>query len=65
MTQQFKAMKIRIKDEQHSRLVQETLFEMGYRWSHHDQEIRYTDKAFIYTKHDGYLLYGNLVVCFN
>lgn len=28
----FKAMKIRIKDEEHSRLVQETLFGMGYKW---------------------------------
>lgn len=66
MTQQFKAMKIRIKDEQHSRLVQETLFEMGYRWwSHCDQDIRYTDKAFIYTKNDEYLLHGSLIECFN
>ena len=65
MTQQFKAMKIRIKDEEHSRLVQETLFEMGYRWLHYDQEIRFTDKAFIYTKNDGYLLHGSLIGCFN
>lgn len=65
MTQQFKAMKIRIKDEEHSRLVQETLFEAGYRWLHYDQEIRFTDKAFIYTKNDGYLLHGSLIGCFN
>ena len=32
VTQQFKNMKIRIKDEQHSRLVQEALFGMGYTW---------------------------------
>ena len=31
MEPQFKNMKIRIKDEEHSRLVQETLFEMGYK----------------------------------
>lgn len=65
VTQQFKAMKIRIKDEEHSRLVQKALFEMGYRWLHYDQEIRFTDKAFIYTKNDGYLLHGSLIGCFN
>lgn len=65
MTQQFKAMKIRIKDEEHSRLVQKALFEMGYRWLHYDQEIRFTDKALIYTKNDGYLLHGSLIGYFN
>ena len=66
MTQQFKAMKIRIKDEEHSRLVQKALFETGYKWwSHSDQEIRYTDKAFIYTKNDGYLSHGVLIETFD
>lgn len=65
MTQQFKAMKIRIKDEQHSRLVQETLFEAGYRWSYGNEEFRHTDKAFIYTEDNGYLLHGNLIGGFN
>ena len=65
VTQQFKAMKICIKDAIHSRMVQEALFEMGYGWSHYAQDIRYTDKAFIYTKNDGYLLHGSLIGCFN
>ena len=65
MTHQFKAMKIRIKDEEHSRLVQKALFEMGYRWSYDHQGVRYTDKAFIYTKNDGYLLHGSLIENFD
>ena len=63
MTQQFKAMKIRIKDEQHSRLVQEALFEMGYGWP--EQVVSYTNKAFIYTEDSGCLLHGNLIESFN
>lgn len=66
MTQQFKAMKIHIKDAIHSRRVQEALFEMGYTWGAHcDQEIRYTNKAFIYPKNDGYLLHGSSFESFN
>lgn len=65
MTQQFKAMKIRIKDEQHSRLVQKALFEMGYRWSYGNEEFRHTGRAFIYTEDNGYLLHGYLIGGFN
>lgn len=65
MTQQFKAMKILIKDAIHSRMVQEALFETGYRWLHYAQETCFTDKAFIYTKNDGYLLHGNSFESFN
>lgn len=65
MTQQFKAMKIRIKDEQHSRLVQEALFKVGYKWSDHNQDISYTDKAFIYADNNGYIFYGSLTETFN
>lgn len=58
MTQQFKAMKIRIKDEQHSRLVQETLFDMGYVWGIFGQNIVYTDKEVIYAGCNGEILHG-------
>lgn len=67
MEPQFKNMKIRIKDEEHSRLVQETLFEMGYEWGgrFQDQCIRFTDKAFLYVGCDGRLLYGSRVAEFD
>lgn len=60
MTQQFKAMKIRIKDEQHSRLVQETLFAMGYRWIVSGQNITHTDKEVIYADSRGEISHGTL-----
>lgn len=60
MTQQFKAMKIRIKGEQHSRLVQEALFEMGYTWGISGQSITYTDKEVIYAECNGEIFHGTL-----
>lgn len=36
-------IKIRIKDEEHSRLVQEALFEMGCRWANCGKYVSYTD----------------------
>lgn len=65
MTQQFKAMKIRIKDAIHSWMVQETLFEMGYKWGTNDQDVRYTDKAFLYAADIGYLSHGILIETFD
>ena len=50
MTQQFKAMKIRIKDAIHSRMVQEALFEMGYKWvGFRDTTVRNTDGEVLWT----------------
>lgn len=43
-----KSMKIRIKDEEHSKLVQETAFKEGYRWNSGLQEIKSTDAPFLY-----------------
>ena len=40
---QLKNMKIRIKDEEHSRLVQEALFEMGYGWKWCGKKVEHTD----------------------
>src|SRR5690606_16449290 len=41
-------MKIRIKDEEHSKLVQETAFKEGYRWNGGLQEIKNTNVPFLY-----------------
>lgn len=63
MTQQFKNMKIRIKDEQHSRFVQETLFEMGYGWP--EQAVSYTNFPWLTTYEDGRIYYGTPAIDFN
>lgn len=57
MTQQFKAMKIRIKDEQHSRLVQKALFEMGYKWLTSDGGVEHTNEPYVFAESDGNILY--------
>lgn len=45
---QLKNMKIRIKDEEHSRLVQETLFEMGYFWAvEGDKQAREVNRPYL------------------
>lgn len=60
MTQQFKAMKIRIKDEQHSRLVQETLFEMGYEWEHYEKEAVFLNQDVLWADDDGFIRFSNI-----
>lgn len=59
----FKNMKIRIKDEEHSRLVQETLFEMGYEWP--GQVVRHTSLPWLTTYIDGRIYYATKVADFD
>ena len=55
----LKNMKIRIKDEAHSRLVQEALFEMGCRWQGNgDQSVRNVQSRYLYVD-DYYMSHGN------
>lgn len=61
MTQQFKAMKIRIKDEQHSRLVQEALFEMGYGWALGRKCISNTSAEALYTSELGHITWSGVL----
>lgn len=60
---QFKNMKIRIKDEAHSRLVQETLFEMGYGWP--DQVVRHNYLPWLTAYDGGRIYYGTEVTDFD
>lgn len=53
----LKNMKILIKDEAHSRLVQETLFEMGYMWLI-PAGVQYTHMPWLSTYEDGRIYYG-------
>lgn len=55
----FKAMKFRVNNEEHSRQVQEKLFEMGYRWWGAGPNVSHTGDPFIYTRKDGLLSAGN------
>lgn len=63
---QFKAMKIRVKDEEHSRLIQEALFEMGYEWaSSVGRGYEFLRSPYLYTSNYGGIYYGESDYSFN
>jgi hypothetical protein len=55
----LKDMKIKIKDEQHSKQVQEALFNMGYEWGDGGRTIKHTDAKALYTYEYGGLFYNS------
>lgn len=59
MTQQFKAMKIRIWDAQHSRLVQEALFEMGYKWEYYGKEAVFLNQDVLLANNNGFICFSH------
>lgn len=62
MTQ--KDMKFRVKDEAHSKAIQEKLFEMGIGWSGRYFNVSHTDKSFLYTAGES-LMYGTAEYVFD
>lgn len=60
---EFKSMKFRVRDEDHSRQIQETLFGLGYSWyenCEHRCSVKYTDCKFLYTYDNGDLAWSNI-----
>ncbi len=57
----FKIMKFKVSSPEHSKEIQEALFEMGYKWNgHHKQSLlEYTNYSYIYTDEEGIILYGS------
>ena len=49
---EFKNMKFRVKDEEHSKQIQEYLFSLRY---HQARGVDYTDAAFLFTNRRGYI----------
>ncbi len=45
---EFKNMKFRVKDEEHSKQIQEHLFSLGYRWIGNRNAVVYTDSSFLF-----------------
>lgn len=56
----FKNMKIRIKDEEHSKAVQEALFALGYRWVPNGFQVAHTEKDYLLTWSEGDITYGDI-----
>lgn len=55
----FKNMKFKVKSPEHSKEIQEALFEMGFCWRSHGCEVRFTDSFppcdYLYTDEEGHL----------
>lgn len=49
---QFKEMKFRVKDAEHSAKIQEHLFSLGYKWWS-GATVQLTDSGYIFTEEDG------------
>lgn len=56
---QFKAMKFRVKNEEHSKQIQEKLFEMGYEWGSCGAYVSYTYSHDLFTSSAGNISYAN------
>ena len=48
---EFKNMKFRVKDEEHSKQIQEYLFSLGYKWSS-GYNVKHQDKPFMFANSD-------------
>lgn len=55
-----KAMKFRVKNPEHSKAIQERLFEMGYKWfGEHRAAVEKTKHPFLYADSNLDIFYGN------
>ena len=52
---QFKNMKFRVRDEEHSKQIQEALFELGYRWPIYGTEVIHTAAVYLCASQTGEL----------
>ena len=60
----FQAMKFRVKNAKHSKMIQKTLFALGYKWCSGQTEVLYTASACLYTNIDGSISKSNSDVSF-
>ena len=63
----FKNMKFRVYSPEHSKEIQEALFEMGYKWNGHCEQslLEHTNFNFTYTDEGGSILHGSWEPTFN
>jgi len=50
---EFKNMKFRVKDEEHSKQIQEYLFSLRYRWLGRYRDTMHVNKPYLFTQTDG------------
>ena len=54
----MKAMKFRVKNEQHSMEIQKCLFELGYSWAYNPTTQKHLDEPYLFCG-DGQISYGD------
>lgn len=55
----FKAMKFRVENEEHSKLIQEHLFSLGYKWFPKCSTVKHTEKKYLATYTNGRIAQTN------
>ena len=62
----MKNIKIRVKNPEHSKKIQEKLFEMGYQWpfGEDNQVFSYVTRQFLFANSEGFITYGNTLIEF-
>lgn len=50
---QLQDMKIRIRDAEHSKQVQECLFKLGFGWSGYQKTLQFTDEPYMFAEESG------------
>ena len=54
----MKDLKFKVKNEAHSKAIQERLFKLGYEWRAHGLKPSYLDEPYVYASESGYITYG-------
>ena len=60
----FDDCKVRVNNPTESRLVQEKLFSLGYKWLCNEKEVVHTEAKYLFIGNDGYLTYDYSNDCF-
>lgn len=58
VTPKLANIKFKVKDEEHSKAIQETLFAAGYKWMVGSDTVLYTTAPYLYASENGTLMHG-------
>ena len=62
---EFKNMKFRVKDEEHSKQIQEHLFSLGYKWLGRCKDVMHVNKPYLFTQTDRRITQTDRESCFD
>lgn len=56
----MKSIKIRVRNQKHSEVIQKMLFAIGCHWGCHSQRVEHYDESFLFVHEDGSITYAGL-----